>query len=615
MDFLTWSITNAEFREKIENIPTFAANHKHDIDHDADVAPAPHESAKSFMVAFKNNMKLLTTRTIKLEITDEASVMEKEFCSRKVNHAKWKKPTKTKWDSNQKDGQGRESNAVTNQCVTAEDEQDGKFIQPDSTKGATKENALKFQETSKKLKKTNVLKRKRYHNFTEKSMAHDYLTYRRLDRIYHRATLKFPCENFENSDKNDKNTTYLVLSMSGDLFLTGQACRIIGVLMALANGTVDPDFVDCVFDENYPHLIPTPPAPIHGMLSSEVHYANQEGKTGRILSPRVSNRFSEGWNDMATLRRVKHWRNEVYKYIDSQWTKDGWSENGRLRSEEIWTKTILLPWAEKANRHLKEYRCWKMNRENPQKATSSLLGEASIIETSIVKNKSRLAESIPQQFKPIDPKVPDLYIEVLQYLRKLDDSGEWPNTSSKRQLVMISTNDQKNKNQQPESLTMAFSKAKRNTKTKSSAYSFAEGQGGASGSFSVGFMPGGAHKQPKANSMFPDLVRAAFELELKLFPEREPSSTIAINRNAQFRPHTDSGAGAGQSTSLIVGLGTYSGGELMVEGEMHDIRYKAIEFNGWKQRHWTMPFQGERFSLVWFTPKGCEGIRGIDLYS
>jgi hypothetical protein len=51
----------------------------------------------------------------------------------------------------------------------------------------------------------------------------------------------------------------------------------------------------------------------------------------------------------------------------------------------------------------------------------------------------------------------------------------------------------------------------------------------------------------------------------------------------------------------------------MVEGESKDIRYKPVEFNGWKQRHWTMPFAGERFSLVWFTPKGCEGIRGIDL--
>lgn len=148
---------------------------------------------------------------------------------------------------------------------------------------------------------------------------------------------------------------------------------------------------------------------------------------------------------------------------------------------------------------------------------------------------------------------------------------------------------------------------------QASAYSFNEGQGGASGSFTVGVMPGDRCEQPKSNASFPELMKAAFELEIALCPDREPSSTIAINRNAQFRPHVDVGAGAGQSTSLIVGLGDYIGGELMVEGMSHDIRYKPLEFNGWKQRHWTMPFQGERYSLVWFTPKGCDGVHGIDL--
>ena len=105
------------------------------------------------------------------------------------------------------------------------------------------------------------------------------------------------------------------------------------------------------------------------------------------------------------------------------------------------------------------------------------------------------------------------------------------------------------------------------------------------------------------------MIITYFSLEYRNFKQ----STIAINRNAQFRPHKDNGAGAGQSTSLIVGLGNYTGGELMVEGSKKDIRYNPIEFDGWKQRHWTLPFSGERFSLVWFTPKGCEGKRGIDL--
>ena len=89
-----------------------------------------------------------------------------------------------------------------------------------------------------------------------------------------------------------------------------------------------------------------------------------------------------------------------------------------------------------------------------------------------------------------------------------------------------------------------------------------------------------------------------------LKPNRPPSSTIAINRHAQFKPHRDSGAGAGQSTSLIVALGDFSGGETVVESVAHDIRYKPLEFDGWGQRHWTLPFEGERYSLVWFTPLG-----------
>jgi tRNA pseudouridine(38-40) synthase len=153
---------------------------------------------------------------------------------------------------------------------------------------------------------------------------------------------------------------------------------------------------------------------------------------------------------------------------------------------------------------------------------------------------------------------------------------------------------------------------------------------GVGGSFSVGCLP--KHlAQPKGNALFPgkscgncstgaycsatsiyycvlhcvaELMKACFELERALCPNRPPSSTIAINRHAQFSPHRDSGAGSGQTTSLIVALGDFSGGEIAVETTAHDIRYKPLEFNGWMQRHWTLPFVGQRFSLVWFTPLG-----------
>ena len=40
----------------------------------------------------------------------------------------------------------------------------------------------------------------------------------------------------------------------------------------------------------------------------------------------------------------------------------------------------------------------------------------------------------------------------------------------------------------------------------------------------------------------------------------------------------------------------------MVEGKPYDIRYEPIEFDGWHQLHWTAPYAGERYSLVFFSP-------------
>ena len=74
----------------------------------------------------------------------------------------------------------------------------------------------------------------------------------------------------------------------------------------------------------------------------------------------------------------------------------------------------------------------------------------------------------------------------------------------------------------------------------------------------------------------------------------DKTHTLDIFLLAQFTPHVDSGRGQGQSVSLIVGLGNYTGGEIMVEGKSYDIRYNALEFDGWNQLHWTSPFKGER---------------------
>eukprot|EP00931_Biecheleriopsis_adriatica_P056578 TRINITY_DN33529_c0_g1_i1.p1 TRINITY_DN33529_c0_g1~~TRINITY_DN33529_c0_g1_i1.p1 ORF type:complete len:927 (+),score=197.65 TRINITY_DN33529_c0_g1_i1:118-2898(+) len=191
---------------------------------------------------------------------------------------------------------------------------------------------------------------------------------------------------------------------------------------------------------------------------------------------------------------------------------------------------------------------------------------------------SMLASLAPSAREHTEEETPAVYADVLKLLREAACSGRWPGISKGREKVIKDS-------------TLAEN-------------------GGEGGSFTVGSMPPPL-EEPAGNRLFPELARCAFELERSLRPNRAPSSTIAINKRAQFLPHVDSGAGAGQGISLIVGLGDYCGGELVVEGTPHDIRYKPLDFNGWTQRHWTQPFEGERFSLVWFTPVGCENLPGL----
>lgn len=586
-----------DFQLICDTIPIFGENHKHSANINRTNGPGskPDDLTKIYLYSLKKIMQSLTTQIVSLDLNDKVAVMEKEF------HLKKRKKCRAP-KTNKKQKEGDDDN----------DEENEKCEKPvqDTDDNGSSSNNNKEKDTPTVTGQHNILKRKRFHNFTPRVMAHEYLAYRRLDRVYHRSTLRFPAIQ-------EKNTSpFLVVSMNGDMFLTGQVLRVMGLFIALANKVIDPDFVDCVFDEEYPHLVPTPPAPLFGMLAGEAYYMTWEGKAKAILSPRRTNRYDRGWNQKSTLTRANDWTEQVHETIANQWLASGIdAESGRLTTEKEWTEQVLMPWAETAKKQLEDYRQWLTTRPKPTTTTIDTATPSGESDTKLVNTaEPQILTSMVPPVETVDPTVPEAYAKVLYYLRQADESGNWPSTTLKRQLVMIATEEGADENNSKvDSLSIAHIKAKNNKEKRSSAYVYVEGQGGASGSFSVGAFPGDASKQPKSNALFPELTKAAFELEVALRPNREPSSTIAINRNAQFRPHVDSGAGAGQSTSLIVGLGTYSGGELMAEEEKHDIRYQAIEFNGWKQRHWTMPFLGERYSLVWFTPKGCEGLRGIDL--
>jgi tRNA U38,U39,U40 pseudouridine synthase TruA len=181
----------------------------------------------------------------------------------------------------------------------------------------------------------------------------------------------------------------------------------------------------------------------------------------------------------------------------------------------------------------------------------------------------------------------NIYEDSLSNLRYIVENGKWLATSTARSKVIKKTEEEEEKD--PERIT--------------------------SGSFTIinpdfndgSLLKDGKIRLPLGNQVFPELVKSIFLLESKISLEmgfdRPASSHCAVNRNAQFTPHVDSGRGLGQSKSMIVGLGDYTGGEIIVEGTPYAIRYEPLQFDGWKQRHWTAPFDGERFSLVWFTPE------------
>jgi tRNA U38,U39,U40 pseudouridine synthase TruA len=181
---------------------------------------------------------------------------------------------------------------------------------------------------------------------------------------------------------------------------------------------------------------------------------------------------------------------------------------------------------------------------------------------------------------------PEAYNKVLIELRRILGNGLWPETSMARSNVIR----QHFNNAEPARKDGSFTIVNPNIQTN--------------------------HSLPLGNSRFPDLVEAVFELENILskqerarcitvndsksdvsIADRQASSHCAVNCNAQFTPHVDSGRGSGQKLSMIVGMGNYAGGELLVEGEPFNIQYQLLVFDGWRLRHWTNRFAGERFSL------------------
>jgi len=123
-------------------------------------------------------------------------------------------------------------------------------------------------------------------------------------------------------------------------------------------------------------------------------------------------------------------------------------------------------------------------------------------------------------------------------------------------------------------------------------------------------------RPPRANAAFPELAAAVFALEAAVAPKgRRPSTQCAVSCNATYVPHASPQTLDGAPT-LLVGLGDYRGGAVAVEGEAstsHSVLYTPLSFDASQRAHWTLPFEGELFTLSWFTPAAAFGPAALEL--
>lgn len=423
--------------------------------------------------------------------------------------------------------------------------------------------------------------RKPFHNFADPSLKgnaspnHDPV-WRTLDQV--------KIVDFISS--NDNHDLVAVVEFRGDGFLKEQIRRLVGTLVAVLNGWIPENFFDTATRPDVV-LLETPLAPDnHSYLSSaRFHYYELVSNHGLFS-------YKKHQPQPHFLFPPSH-----VSDITSTGNKNCYDGKQNLNLElkqKEWLSCVQQALLKLSD--TRGERGWLINlRDIVAPRIMDFVENMYIRQTEhrTVSYEDDSSKSFLHAMKNNISDVPSVYHNTLTLLRIIYSTGKWPVTSTARSRVISpgitsSTTVSSGAKQRSDlggSFTVINSKlVNENGKINSPPL-------------------------PHSNFLFPDLVTSVFELERRLSTHittdkvRPPSTHCAINCNAQFLPHVDSGRGMGQKLSMIVGLGNYLGGELYVEGVPFDIKYKPMEFDGWKLRHWTAAFEGERFSLVWFTPE------------
>ena len=400
----------------------------------------------------------------------------------------------------------------------------------------------------------------RLHNYTEDASTSDRRNHARGVRCRNHGLIRLTAQEHDRIHEED----WIVISIAAPRLQVGQICRIVGVIASLLSqpaksigSEAELSFIeatlrpDCVVPS-----ISTVCAPAALLYLTECKYKRWGGNRARRMG-----------QDTAVARSIVRWRATLQTKLATD----------ARRQSELWGP-------------------WRVARSRMLGLLANQAAQAAISQAV------RCRQPLPEGWS-----VPE-FAPVLNRLRHMTSAGTWPPTPASRSHIFL-----------PREENIVQEAAGNNSLPPPRSITLSAATAGVLG--------------------LTELWHESVRLEAFLAPEGRslPSGSVTINSHAQFRPHTDSNNGSNpsprscqvqtesdmaqlsvqhqhqhqhqhqqqqqqqqqQQPTLHVGIGSYTGGALFVEGVEYDIRYSPLSYDGVSQKHWTAPFQGERYTLVW----------------
>jgi len=400
--------------------------------------------------------------------------------------------------------------------------------------------------------------RRPFHNFCDPFLGSGGMANPSNEHVW-RSVDRARLSGFIIDDEKDQNEAYVVVEFKGDGFVAQQVRRMVASAVAISNDWVTSEYfkVATRLDVN----IETPIAP-----SGLLYFA----------SPR-------------------------FHFVDLIRGSTLFESSDRNDNKELWLGSLQSKLMRTRADNLEKERKWVSNLKN---AGSNRIGSSlskiafdDKLKAELIQQKRRVVirEALSENFSA----PPEHYRKTLSLLQDISKKDKWPITSDARSRVIKS----------PVAALFKASPA-------STVLSQFQGHLFQCGSFTIINPKTFEGRIPLVNKQFPELVDTIFELEkyhssegvrscLNDISEYGNISThCTVSRNVEFTPHFQNGKKQERTFSTIVGLGDYTGGDFVVEGKSYNVRYDALQFDGWRQIHSTASDTlGEKFSLTWFTPE------------